>query len=227
MTKRRGRRGVPFVIAAPSGTGKSTLCHRLLADDRGLRFSISHTTRAPRSGERDGVDYHFVSAERFRELVDAGEFLEHAEYSGQLYGTSSGALDALLDEGFDVLVEVEVQGARQIREARPDARFVFLLPPDLAELERRLKGRGTDSPEAVQRRLAVADRELAAAEIFDYAVVNRDLEAAVAAVREIVEAERQGRRLPEHERARVLAAWHAAKARVGPARTPPVESPTD
>ncbi len=188
------RRGIPFVVSAPSGTGKTTVCHALVAADEGLEFSVSHTTRSPRPGERDGVDYHFVDGETFLALVKEERFLEHAEYNGRLYGTSHDALDRALDAGRDVLLEIEVQGAAQIRERRADARFVFLVPPSLASLEARLRGRGTDPPETIARRLAIATNELAAVKRFDYVVVNDDLESAIAAVAEILAAERAGER---------------------------------
>jgi guanylate kinase len=212
-----GRRiGIPFVVAAPSGTGKTTVCRAALERDDQLDFSVSHTTRPPREGERDGVDYHFVSAARFREMVEAGAFLEHAMYNAQNYGTSAEALaEALREKGHDVLLEIEVQGAEQVRSGSTDARFIFLLPPSMKVLEARLRGRGTDSDEAIDRRLAVADRELEAIRFFDYAVVNDELEQAIAAVLEIVAAERSGS--PEalesirarYDRATVYSAWLA------------------
>ena len=187
-----GRTGIPFVAAAPSGTGKTTVCRAVLERDPRLRFSISHTTRAPRQGEVNGKDYYFVLSDTFRRMVDNDEFIEHAEYAGHLYGTSWASLQAPLDRGFDLLIEIEVQGALQMRQRREDARFLFLLPPDLGILEQRLRGRGTDSPEVVEHRLALADRELEAVAFFDYAIVNDDLEACVQTVLEIVEAERSG-----------------------------------
>ena len=186
------RRGIPFVAAAPSGTGKTTVCRGALERDSQLRFSVSHTTRARRQGEVDGTDYYFVSPEAFRQMVDNGEFVEHAEYAGSLYGTSFEALREPLDRGFDLMIEIEVQGARQLRDRLADARFLFLLPPSRRELERRLRGRGTDRDEAIDHRLALVDREVAAVEFFDYAIVNDDLEAAIEAMVAIVRAERAG-----------------------------------
>jgi guanylate kinase len=186
------RRGIPFVVSAPSGTGKTTVCRGLVARDRGIEFSVSHTTRKRRPAEVDGRDYHFVTRPEFERLVAAGRFVEHAEYAGNLYGTSFDSLDAPLSDGRDLLLEVDVQGALQLRTQRPDARFVFLLPPSLAELERRLRGRNTDAPEVVERRLALVRKELAAVHAFDYAVVNEDVERTVEALREIVAAERSG-----------------------------------
>lgn len=186
------RRGIPFVLSAPSGTGKTTVCHRLVGEDPGIVLSVSHTTRPPRPGERDGIDYHFVSVERFRALADEGAFLELAQYGENLYGTSYEALEKPRALGRDVLLEIEIQGARQVRARLPEARLLFLLPPSLAELERRLRGRGTDGEAAVQRRLTIAHQEIEAAPLYDYAVVNDDLARTVATLREIIEAERRG-----------------------------------
>ncbi len=186
------RRGIPFVVSAPSGTGKTTVCREVVARDPGIRFSVSHTTRKPRTGEVDGRDYNFVSPHRFRELVEADAFVEYAEYAGRMYGTSWAAIDGPLGQGIDVLLEIEVQGAAQIRERREDARFIFLLPPSRAELEGRLRGRGSDSADAIEQRLALSGREVKAVHGFDYAVVNDDLERCVEAVQQVVDAERRG-----------------------------------
>jgi guanylate kinase len=183
---------VPFVVSAPSGTGKTSVCRRVAERDPQLELSISHTTRRPRRGERSGVHYHFVTAGEFRALVDRDAFVEHAEYGGNWYGTSWRSLDDPLERGRDLLLEIEVQGARQIRARRSDARFLFLLPPTMEELARRLRGRRTDDRAAVERRLQIVARELRAVHDFDYAIVNDDLDAAVAAVCEVVQAERSG-----------------------------------
>lgn len=214
---RATRRGHVFVIAAPSGTGKTTICRRILERDPALRLSTSHTTRQPRAGEQNGVHYHFVSAGEFRELVTAGRFLEHAEYGGNIYGTSWNAIEAPLALGHDVVLEIEVQGAAQVKKRIADACLIFLLPPSMAVLEERLRGRGTDDEAVIQRRMALSDRELAAAEIFDYAVVNDDLERAVEEVLLVIHAVRDGR--DESIRARfgraaVMKAFLAAQARV-------------
>jgi guanylate kinase len=186
------RKGIPLVIAAPSGTGKTTVCSRIVADDPSVVFSVSHTTRTRRDREADGEDYHFVTQEEFQALVDSGEFLEWAVYNGNRYGTSEASIDASLAEGLDVLLEIEVQGARQVKARRDDARLVFLLPPSMKILEERLSNRGTDTPDQVRRRLDIAEQEIEAATDFDYAVVNRDLECCVAEVNEIIAAERNG-----------------------------------
>lgn len=186
------RRGFPLLVAAPSGAGKTTLCRALVDRDPGIVHSISCTTRKPRPGERDGDHYHFLSPKEFRRMAEAGEFLESAEYGGNNYGTRAATLQAALDQGLDVLLEIEIQGARQVRERRPDARLVFLLPPSLEELERRLRGRGTDDDDVIERRLAIAREEIQAAAWFDWVVVNDDLEQAIAAVQAILAAEREG-----------------------------------
>ena len=203
-------KGHVFVIAAPSGTGKTTLCRHILERDPRLRLSISHTTRNPRSGEENGVHYHFVRNEEFRELREADGFLEHAEYGGNAYGTSWKAIEEPLADGYDVVLEIEVQGAAQVRERRPSACLIFLLPPSLEVLEDRLRGRGTDEEAVIQRRMALVDRELAAAKYFDYAVVNDDLEQAVSDVLDLIGAVREGRSAEiaaVYGRAAVLERW--------------------
>ena len=216
MTERVGARGRPFVIAAPSGTGKTTVCRALLERDPRLRFSVSHTTRKPRENERDGIDYHFVDNERFRELVTSDAFLEYAEYGDNLYGTSWEALEGPMAEGWDLLVEIEVKGARQFRERRRDACFIFLLPPEMLTLRDRLRARGTDTEETIAKRLAIAEQELEAIEFFDYAVVNADLDTAVGSVLEVIEAERAGHTAEVRERyarSAVFKAWRRAADR--------------
>ena len=212
-----GGKGRVFLIAAPSGTGKTTVCRRILERDPALTLSVSHTTRSPRKGEREGVDYHFVEPKRFREMVDADGFLEHAEYNGKLYGTSWAAIESPLSNGRDVVLEIEVQGAKQVRDRMPDACLIFLLPPSLAVLEGRLRGRATDSEEVIQRRMALVDRELAAADIFDFAVVNDDLDLAVEQVLEVIAAVRAGDAAGLSERfgrSAVLARWQGTRAAV-------------
>ena len=209
------RRGHVFVIAAPSGTGKTTICRRILELDPELRLSTSHTTRKPRAGEQDGVHYHFVSESAFRELVRSDGFLEHAEYGGNVYGTSWQAIEGPLSEGLDVVLEIEVQGAAQVKKRRADACLIFLLPPSLAILEERLRGRGTDDEAVIQRRMSLSDRELAAAKIFDFAVVNDELERAVQEVLLVIRAVREGRGAELRERfgrAAVMAKFGSAQS---------------
>ena len=192
QTRRVSRAGIPFVVSAPSGTGKTTVCRGVVARDPEIMFSVSHTTRAPRLGERDGTDYFFVSREAFQQLVAQAAFLEHAEYRGNLYGTSWAAIEGPLAHGCDLLLEIDTAGARQVRARLPAARLIFLLPPSIAILERRLRDRQTDSEEVIQQRLAIAKDEIAEAPRYDYAVVNDDLERAISSVLEIVRAERSG-----------------------------------
>lgn len=193
-TRVRGapRQGIPFVVSAPSGTGKTTVCRAVVARDPELVLSISHTTRPPRTRERDGIDYFFVPRETFCDLVARGTFLEHAEYRGNLYGTSWPAIESPLAHGRDLLLEIDTAGARQVRARLPAARLIFLLPPSLAVLERRLRDRQTDSEEVIRQRLAIAKDEIAEAPWYDYAVVNDDLERAISGVLDIVRAERSG-----------------------------------
>lgn len=207
--------GLTFVISAPSGTGKTTVCGMLLAQDSNLRFSVSHTTRRPREGEPDGEAYHFVSEGEFRRLISEGAFLEHARYTGNLYGTSYRSIEDSLAMGFDILLEIEVQGAGLIRKSDFDASFIFLLPPSMSVLEQRLRDRGTDSEELIERRLSEGNPEIAMAKIFDYAVINDDLRTAVDKVREIVDAERKGTTAGVRERygiENVLDAWLESSA---------------
>jgi len=173
------RRGTLLVLSAPSGAGKTTLVKALLTRDPTLRFSISYTTRPPRPGEKDGKDYCFVDRAEFQQMVSGGAFLEHAEVFGNFYGTSSAQVEALRAGGHDVLLEIDWQGARQIRASVPDCRTVFILPPSVAELERRLRSRATDSEEVIRRRLSQALDDIAHWAEFDFVVVNAELTAAV------------------------------------------------
>ncbi|HET8537748.1 MAG TPA: guanylate kinase [Solirubrobacteraceae bacterium] len=175
-----------FVITGPSGVGKGTLIRLLRERVPELALSVSATTRAPRPGEEDGVDYHFLSDAEFARRVQDGEFVEWAEYSGRRYGTLRSELERHLAEGRPVVLEIEVQGARQVRETMPEAVQIFIEPPDREALKDRLVGRGTDDPAAIARRLAVAEEELAAAGEFQYRVVNDRLDVAVARLVEIV-----------------------------------------
>jgi guanylate kinase len=175
-----------FVITGPSGVGKGTLIRLLRERIPELALSVSATTRAPRPGEEDGVDYHFLSDDEFAEKVRNGEFVEWAEYSGRRYGTLRSELQRHVDDGRPVVLEIEVQGARQVRETMPEAVQIFIEPPDFEALKDRLVGRGTDHTEEVDRRLAVAKEELAAAGEFHHRVVNDRLDEAVARLVEIV-----------------------------------------
>lgn len=176
-----------FVVSGPSGCGKSTLIGKVLADAEGLRFSVSHTTRPKRGTEVDGREYHFVSGERFEAMAGSGEFVEWAEVHGHRYGTSRFEVR---EGAGDVVLDIDVQGARQIRKSGLQATHVFVMPPVFAELRRRLQARGTDGPEAVERRLRKACEEVRAFQEFDYVIVNETLETAVEELGSIILAER-------------------------------------
>lgn len=182
-------RPCPLVLAAPSGTGKTTIAHALVERFTRFEFSVSATTRPPRKRERDGIDYDFVSRERFEDMIEADELVEWAEVHGNLYGTPRKNLEAAADRGEHVVLDIDVQGAHQIRERVPDAVLVFVFPPSAEALWTRLTARGTEALDEVRRRLRAARDELEEAEHFDYIVVNDDLDRAVSRVRAIIEAE--------------------------------------
>lgn len=184
-------RGVLIIVSAPSGCGKSTVLQCLMKQRDTLRFSVSATTRAPRAGEIDGREYFFVSREKFAEMVEQGEFLEHAEYVGNCYGTPKAAVDATLAEGYDVYLDIDVQGAMQIKAQRPETLMIFLMPPSLEELERRLVERGTDSAEVIRGRLEQAQEEIRLKERFDYTVVNDTVERAAAEISAYIDAHKK------------------------------------
>jgi guanylate kinase len=178
-----------FVITGPSGVGKGTLIRELRTRLPDLELSISATTRQPREGEVDGRDYHFLSGEEFEHRMRSEDFLEYASYSGNRYGTLRSEVEQRLEAGHSVLLEIEVQGAQQVRAAKPDSIQIFIAPPDPAVLRERLASRGTDSAEAIDRRLEVAKQELAVQGDFDYCVVNDDLSRAAAELEGIVRTE--------------------------------------
>jgi guanylate kinase len=179
-----------YIVSAPSGSGKTTLLHNLLRTFQDLKFSVSHTTRQPRTGERDGVDYFFTDRKTFLEMVDRGEFLEWAEYYGQLYGTSRAFVEEHLTAGCDVILDIDVQGARQVKTRLQDAISVFILPPSFGELERRLRSRRLESDEAIHRRLEIAKGEIPYYRDYDYIVVNDILENSIQTLEAIVRAVR-------------------------------------
>lgn len=183
------RRGKTFIICGPSGVGKGTLAARLQADDPTLYFSVSATTRPPRPGEVDGVHYHFLSVEQFEKWIEEDQFLEHAQFVGNHYGTPRLYVDDAMDRGRDVLLDIEIQGADQVKRKMPDVVRIYVAPPSWEELERRLTGRGTEDTEKVQSRLARGREEIAAARDFDYLVINDTVDHAVEEIRAIMAAE--------------------------------------
>ena len=185
---RMSERGTLIVYSGPSGVGKGTLLQPYLAAHQEARLSVSVTTRDPRPGEVDGVHYWFVTEERFSQLVETGGLLEHARYSAHGYGTPRAQVEEQLAQGRDVILEIEVQGAMQIKRSFPDAVFVFILPPSLEELRHRLSGRGTEPPQVVEARLAAALRELEYAKEYDYLIVNDDLQRAGAKLEAVIAA---------------------------------------
>ncbi len=178
--------GKLFVLTAPSGAGKTTLAHALRAADPALHFSVSFTTRAPRAGEQDGRDYCFVDRARFEAMIAADELLEHAQVFGNYYGTGRGQVEGQTRAGRHVLLDIDWQGARQVRAHMPESVLIFILPPSLAELERRLRGRGTDAEDVIRRRLAEARDDMGHWPEFDFVVVNDQVDAALGALRAII-----------------------------------------
>jgi len=183
----KGKRGVLFVFSGPSGVGKGTLKAKLFEEFAGrIAYSVSATTRGPREGEVDGKDYFFISRQEFERRVKNNEFLEHADFAGNCYGTPRAYVEKLLDSGMNVVLEIDVQGALQVMKSMPECVSVFILPPSFEELEHRLRGRGTETEEKVRERLETAKRELPYAPQYDYQIVNGgDIEAAYQSLREV------------------------------------------
>lgn len=172
-------KGLLFVVSAPAGCGKDTILEQVLAKEDNVGYSVSATTRAPRPGEVDGTHYFFITRQRFEEMIANGEVLEYTEYCGNYYGTPRKGVEAMLAEGRDVVLKIEIEGAMNIKKLFPDCCLVFILPPSMRELERRLRKRGTEDEPTIMRRIAQAKNELGAAAGYDYFVVNDDLEDAV------------------------------------------------
>ena len=193
-------RGKLFVVTAPSGAGKTSLIEALMREDPSLKLSISYTTRAPRPGEKDGADYHFVDDATFLVMRERGEFLESAEVHGHRYGSSQKVIDQVRASGRDLVLEIDWQGAEQVRRLHPDTIGIFVLPPSMAELERRLRARGQDTDAVIRRRLENAAEEMTHAVEFKYAIINNDFDDALQDLRAIVRAERvaTGRQLALH-----------------------------
>jgi guanylate kinase len=196
-----------FIISAPSGSGKSTLVHRLLQTVPNLAFSISYTTRPPRSSEIPGTDYIFISRKEFEERLARGEFLEHAEVFGNYYGTNREAFEAATREGKDLVLDIDIQGARQLRTAIPQAITIFVLPPSKQVMEQRLRSRSQDTEEVIERRLHGAAIEVKNYAHYDFVIINRDIEEASAQLVNIVEAERSRRTRMEEEVRPILASF--------------------
>ena len=182
--------GKLFVITAPSGAGKTSLIDAIMRDDPSLKVSVSYTTRAPRRGEQTGVDYHFVDDATFLTMKQRGEFLESAEVHGYRYGTSKQVITDALKRGEDLILEIDWQGARQVRSIYPQCIGIFILPPSVEELERRMRARGQDAEQVIRRRLDAAREELTHASEFKYAIINKDFEAAKGELAEIIRKER-------------------------------------
>lgn len=183
----KNQRGALIIVSAPSGCGKSTLLHRLMEKREKLRFSVSATTRPPREGEVDGKDYFFVDHPTFERMIAEDAFLEHAEYVGNRYGTPRAAVEELLDAGYDVYLDIDVQGAMQIKRIRPETLTIFVTPPSLPELENRLRSRGTDSDEVIRSRLEAAERELILKDHYDYVVVNDEVDRAAGEISDLID----------------------------------------
>jgi guanylate kinase len=189
-----------YIVSAPSGSGKTTLLQNILKTFKNMKFSVSHTTRQPRAGERHGVDYFFTERPEFQRMVERGEFLEWAEYYGQLYGTSRAFVEEHVESGRDVILDIDVNGARQVKEKIQDAISVFIMPPSFSELERRLRQRRQESDEAIQQRLEIARNEINHCRDYNYIVVNDVLDDSVEVLEAIV---RAGRALPSRQQARI------------------------
>lgn len=196
-----------FVLSGPSGAGKSVLIRRILEDLKGIRFSVSSTTRAPRPGETDGVNYHFVSREQFQADVDAGRFLEYAQFSGNFYGTSRQEVEEARKAGQDLLLDIEVQGARQLQEKGIEAVYIFVTPPSFAELERRLRSRNTEDEAAIQRRLRQSVEDVTHVHRYQFVIVNDNLEEAYSRFRSIFVTERSRRSRMEGKLEPILASF--------------------
>jgi guanylate kinase len=203
-----------FIVSAPSGTGKTTLVERLVRDMQGISMSRSYTSRPPRPGEADGVDYNFISRERFEAMIANGDLLEHAEVFGNWYGTGAAETRRALAGGDDVVLVIDVQGARKVRNASFEHVGIFVLPPSFEILEDRLRRRSKDSEVQIQRRLAVAQQEVAAVAEYEYVVINDDVDSAVARLRAIVEAERSRLRAMQPRADAIIESFRAAPRRV-------------
>lgn len=181
------KKGCLIVFSGPSGAGKDTILNKIMGEKENLKLSVSHTTRSPREGEINGKNYYFVSKQEFIKMIENGEMLEYATYCGNYYGTSAVKVQDELEKGNDVILEIEVQGAEQVMKKVPEVLSIFILPPSLAELKKRLKNRGTDSDEVINRRVKEAEKEIALAHNYDYVIINDDIEKSAKKVLKIIE----------------------------------------
>jgi len=209
VAEHRATRGQLFIVPAPSGTGKTTLVERLVQGLPGLRMSRSYTSRPARVGEQDGVDYNFITRERFELMVREGQFLEWADVFGNCYGTCAADTDAMLARGEDVVLVIDVQGARQVRSRGIETIGIFVLPPSAKVLEQRLRGRSKDSEEQIRRRLEVASAEVDEYSQYEYVVVNDDIEAAVGRLQSIVGAERARVKRVREDAESIIGTFHS------------------
>jgi guanylate kinase len=196
--------GSLFIVAAPSGAGKTSLVNALVARHDDIRLSVSHTTRAPREGDRDGVDYHFVSQQTFAQMRDNGDFLESATVFDNSYGTSARAVESLLAAGYDVILEIDWQGAAQVRQNFKDSTSIFILPPSKATLEQRLRNRGQDNDDVIARRMRDAENEISHYIEFDYLIVNDEFEQALTHLIAIIQTQRLALSRQKHKQAALI-----------------------
>ena len=194
----RKQEGLLFVVSAPSGAGKTTLCRAVTDSQENVRHSISYTTRAPRPGELDGRDYYFATEARFREMINAGDFAEWAEVHSNFYGTSRRVLDGMRGEGIDVILDIDTQGAKQIKTKYGQSVFIFVMPPSIEILEERLRNRRSDHEDDIKKRMLRARDEIRDYVMYDYVIVNRDFDRALVELRSIITAERSRTRMIDH-----------------------------
>ena len=184
------KKGLLLVVSGPSGAGKGTICKAFLEKNKNVKLSISATTRSPREGEVEGVNYFFVTKEKFKGMIDNGELLEHAQIYDNFYGTPKAAILENLEQGYDVLLEIEMQGARQKKEVYPEGVFIFILPPSLDELKSRIVGRGTETEEQINKRFGSAFEEICQIENYDYFIVNKDIDQSAKELSDMISAEK-------------------------------------